>query len=452
VSPNSTRPYYHGGVVHVRTDGGAAARACEPAALLAEGGTIAVTARSLVSRDPNGPFTSLAVALERDAALRDAFATAIPVPSLRAWARARIAVVVLAIGPALMLLELDRELVASGSGAGGRLLADALLVAFVAFDVTRKTPRLPLVTGAALLALAMRFVLVATRLCGKGVHVAVWAGAAAALVAGFTVLARAPSPSRAALELLAKLGITRSDVVAAWRESEARTTTPTPLLVGAIAAAAGLPLVARALRQSGAVLPVQAAVFVAYGLAVPWLVRRAAERMASPSSRDVGERAEPPRLRVIATLFGIAAGLAATGALVHGVHQFFEVGTELARCTSRLDEASRRLLAAEAAEVVRRIATVRASTLLAILTTAAVPLAEERIYRGLLLDVLVRRYGTTYAVFASAAAFGLAHVGVYEVALYQTILLGVGFSVAYLEGGIVAAFAVHATWNLLNLL
>jgi membrane protease YdiL (CAAX protease family) len=153
---------------------------------------------------------------------------------------------------------------------------------------------------------------------------------------------------------------------------------------------------------------------------------------------------------VVRALFAIALGLVLTASLLHGSHQFFDAGGELARCTGHLDEASRRLLAAEASELARRVASVRASEALVLMTTAVMPLAEERIYRGLLMNVLVRRYGFTYGLFASAAAFGVAHVGVYELALYQTVLLGVGFGLAYAEGGIVAAFVVHAVWNLLN--
>ena len=67
------------------------------------------------------------------------------------------------------------------------------------------------------------------------------------------------------------------------------------------------------------------------------------------------------------------------------------------------------------------------------------------------MDVLVRRYGLTLGLFVSAAVFGFAHAGVYEIALYQTVLLGLGFGIAYAEGGLIAAFAVHAVWNLLNL-
>ena len=108
-------------------------------------------------------------------------------------------------------------------------------------------------------------------------------------------------------------------------------------------------------------------------------------------------------------------------------------------------------LAAESAELARAIAKVRASTPLVLMTAAIFPFAEERIYRGLLQDVLVRKYGRAYGVFAASIGFGIAHLGVYQVALYQTVLLGIGFGIAYVEGGLLAAFIVHATWNLLQL-
>jgi membrane protease YdiL (CAAX protease family) len=68
------------------------------------------------------------------------------------------------------------------------------------------------------------------------------------------------------------------------------------------------------------------------------------------------------------------------------------------------------------------------------------------------MDVLVRKYGGAYGLFASAVVFGIAHTGSYDVALYQTVLLGIAFGVAYAEGGIVAAIAAHAAWNVTKLL
>jgi membrane protease YdiL (CAAX protease family) len=130
---------------------------------------------------------------------------------------------------------------------------------------------------------------------------------------------------------------------------------------------------------------------------------------------------------------------------------FFESGTELARCVGRLDAEAKHARAAEAAELLRAATRVRESSLLVVLTATVFPFAEERIYRGLLQDVLVAKYGRAYGVFAASMAFGAAHLGVYHAALYQTVLLGLGFGIAYAEGGLVAAFCVHATWNLLQL-
>jgi membrane protease YdiL (CAAX protease family) len=437
VRPNITAPYYHGEVLYVRKGGEEEAHGCEPQDLAAEGGSVAARADTLISRAAAGPFTPLAASLEHDAALRDVFARAIPVPSLAAWGRLRFVALGLAAVPLLMLLELDRELVSKDLFGAGRLVVDVLLAAYVAFELTRGTPRLPGVAAAALLAVGMRWLLVVTRLCGKNVHFAVWAAAALSLAAAFLILARAPSRARLSLELLAKLGISRSDALAAKKPEQV----PIALVTGAAIAAAGLPLLLWALRKNGVSLWPQASAFVLYALVAPALVRRV-------TARD--ERATEPRTNVVATVLAIAVGLTLTTALLHGTHHFFDAGGELARCTGRLDDASRRLLNAEAAELSRRIATVRASTALALMTTCVMPLAEERIYRGLLMNVLVRRYGLTYGLFVSSAAFGFAHVGIYEIALYQTILLGVGFGLAYAEGGLVAAFVVHALWNLLN--
>jgi membrane protease YdiL (CAAX protease family) len=432
-------------VVHVRTDGDAPSRTCEPSELVAEGGTLKVHAETLISRSGEAPFAPLAVALEHDAPLRDDMAKAIPVPSLTAWSRARFVVLALAAVPLLLLVELDRELVSKHLLGPGRLLVDLLLAAYVVFELTRRTPRMPAVAGAAMLAVSMRWFLVAMRMCGSGVHPAVWASAALSVGAALAILARAPSRGRVALELLAKLGITRSEANAV--KVKAVVMPSASLLVAAAAAAAGLPLVLYVLRRSGAGVWVQAAAFVAYGLVVPAIVLH---RDARSVAHVAEAAASNPRTTVVRALFAIALGLVLTASLLHGTHQFFDAGGELARCTGRLDDATRRLLAAEATELSRRVAWVRASTALVLMTTAVMPLAEERIYRGLLMNVLVRKYGFTYGLFASSLAFGVAHVGVYELALYQTVLLGIGFGLAYAEGGVIAAFVVHAVWNLLN--
>lgn len=452
VSPNVTSLYYHGGVVHVRRDGEAAAHPCEPSDLVAEGGSVGVQATTLVSRTADGPFEPLALALENDPPLRDAFARAVPVPSVGAWSNARFVVLALAVPSLAMLLELDRELVGKDLLGPGRLVVDLLLAAYVIFELTRRTPRMPAVAAAALLAVSMRWILVAVRLCGRGVHPAVWAAAALSVGTALTILARAPSRGRVALEIMGKLGISRSEVHSARAPL---LPAPSGLAVGgAAAAAAGLPLILWLLRRGGAGPWPQAAAVVAYALIVPPLALRLANTADTRANAPANAAAAPSRISsraMVRTLFAVALGLTLTAALLHGTHQFFDAGGELARCTGRLDDATRRLLAAEAAELSRRVASVRASTMLVMMTAAVMPLAEERIYRGVLMNVLVRRYGLTYGLFASAAAFGLAHVGIYELALYQTILLGLAFGLAYAEGGLIAAFLVHALWNLLNI-
>jgi membrane protease YdiL (CAAX protease family) len=137
---------------------------------------------------------------------------------------------------------------------------------------------------------------------------------------------------------------------------------------------------------------------------------------------------------------------------MNGSHHFFDAGAELARCTGRLDDEARRMLAREAEEIARGVDGVRASASAILMAVGIAPLVEERIYRGLLMNALVRKYGASYGLFASAVVFGVAHVGVYQLALYQTVLLGVAFGFAYAEGGVLAAFTVHAAWNLSRLL
>jgi membrane protease YdiL (CAAX protease family) len=434
VNPNSTAPYYHGDVVYVRTSSAgetAEPKACNPGDLAAEGGTVPVTAETLLSASPGGPFEPAPLALERDGRLRDRLAASLHAPSLPPWSRVRLGVLVLAAIPALVLLELDRELLASRNGSLGPLAIDAIIAAYVAFELTRRTPRMPGVAAVGIVAIALRFGLMASRLCGYA-HPVVWGGLVLASVAAGLVLARAPSRSRVAFELEDRLGIGRSQAFAARLPPEA-----SGALVGlSLATALGLPALLFAMRRAELGLGAQAAAFAAYGFFAPELTRRALDR-DTPRPAIVPVRA----------LLGIFTGLALTAALMSAVTHFFDVGSEIARCAGKLDAEARRLLAKEAAETGLGIARVRGSGLLAFMILAVVPLAEERIYRDLLMRVLSRKYGASYGLLASAVVFGFAHVGIYEVALYQTVLLGLAFGVAWAEGGIIAAVVVHALWN-----
>ncbi len=404
-----------------------------------------ISVHTEIARGEHGAFTPLPRAVVTDAGLRDELAAGIPVPSLAGLAKVRLATALLAAFPMLLLLELDREDLAADVAPAGRLVADFVLAAFTAFELTRRTPRMPRIAAAAILAVALRWALVAMRSCGRGVHVSVWAAAGLAVGAGALWLARAPTASRVALELGGRLGLTRQDLLRARAEEDEPVSSS--LFGTAIAAAVGLPAALFVARRAHLALAAQAVALVAYAVVVPELVKRldsgkGASTLGSPG-RDL--------VHPVALVLAIGAGLAASVALVSGGEAFMKAGTELARCADKLDAEAKRLVAAQARELAEAVRRVRASTWLGVVSVAVVPLAEERIYRGVLLPVLVRRYGRAYGLFATSLAFAFAHAGVYEIAVWQTALLGFAFGIAYLEGGLVAAFATHAVWNLLQL-
>ncbi len=405
-----------------------------------------------VAIQKSGPFEPLGAALLANAPLRDVLARDIPIPSLSfsvlgvavSYARLRTILLALVVVPLAMLLELDRELIVAKNTSVSRVVVDLVLTAWIVFELSRPTPRMPRITALALLAVSLRWTLVATRLCGH-VHVLVYVAASLCALAAIVFATIIPPRSRIALELLDKLGITRTELFAstATRDEDEP---PGALVAASIGCAAGLPAILHLVRMLGANLPVQAIVFVGFGVLAPIAARRLVGE-PTPISAPAPKGLPPARI-----LIGVAIGLALTAAAITAARLFFDVGTELARCVDRLDAEARLAHNAEAAELTRALAAVRASAPLVIMTAAVFPFAEERIYRGLLQDVLARKYGSSYGVFAASLAFGVAHLGIYQVALYQTVLLGIGFGVAFAEGGLLAAFVVHATWNLVQLL
>jgi membrane protease YdiL (CAAX protease family) len=415
------------------------------AALSAEGGSVRLEADSEVALEKEGPFERLAVAILDNAALRDRLARAFPIPSLRGYERLRLGLAVATAAPMAMLVELDSKALVQGAtaqhGAPARLFIDLLLVAAVVFELSRRTPRVPAIAASALTAISLRWGLAGAKLCGgdHAAHPLVYVAAVVALVAALVLLVRVPSRSRVALELLGKLGITRSAFLAQT------TADPPPgaAVAAAIGCAAGLPALLSMSRAVRADLWAQAVGAVAYAAVAPRLMRRFDHRFTPERVGSFG-----PGLVVL----GAVTGLALTAAVVTAGRLFFDTSAEVARCFQRLDVETRTARAAESVELARAVQHVRGSGMLIFLTAALSPFAEERIYRAVLQDVLVRKYGVSYGVLAASIAFGAAHVGIYDVALYQTVLLGIGFGVAYSFGGFYAAFLVHATWNLLQLL
>lgn len=397
-----------------------------------------LAADSLVAVDEHGPFAPLSRAILADGTLRDRFAATLATPSLRGERRVRWIILALTVLPFVLLLELDRELAAGGGVGPGRIVVDALLAAWTWWELTRRTPRFPRLAALALVAAGGRWSLVAARHCGTSGPLSplVYVGAALAFGAAVAIAVLVPTRERVAQELLGKLGIERAEARAVRAE-----TPPEPALVAAaIGCAAGLPALLWLVRARSTSLVFDAVVFVGYGAVAPLLVRRTFGR--EPARTPISPRA---------ILRATAAGLALAAAAATAGHLFFDNSAELARCFHRLGNEAKLARAMESAELARALARVRSSTGLFLMTALVVPFAEERIFRGLLQEVLGRRWGLRYGIFAAAVAFGAAHLGVYEVALYQTVLLGVGFGVAYAEGGIVAAFFVHATWNVIQM-
>lgn len=434
VSPNVTASYYHGDVIFVRTSDAGKAHGYSPKDLAADGGTAKVEATTPIALTEAGPFRPLASAVEEDARVRDVLARAFAVPALRSNARTRLAIAAFAVLPALSLVAIDVRATSTA-----RVVVDLVLALYVAFELSRPTPRRPIIAALALLAIALRWSSFIARLCAKDLPWLVLAAPVALFIAAAIALARLPSPSRVALELLDKVGVSRTQAREVTHPVTPDGSPSGPLVGFALVAAIALPALLHFMRRSGTDLAAQAVVFVAYAALVPW----GARRLASSSA--------PAQIDPTKILWGICAGFAITAAIMTAARSFIDTGTAFAICVDRLDFEARAFAAKEQTEMASAVMRVKASALLFGLTAVVFPLAEERVYRGLLQATLVRKYGTTYGVFAAAVVFGVAHVGVYQIGLYQTVLLGIAFGLAYVEGGIVAAIVVHASWNLVLL-
>ena len=84
--------------------------------------------------------------------------------------------------------------------------------------------------------------------------------------------------------------------------------------------------------------------------------------------------------------------------------------------------------------------------LLAVTALVLAPLFEETLFRGVLLPVLARRWGSSWGVVLSAAAFALAHLSLGE--LLPLFVLGLGLGWLRLQSGrLGASVLMHGLWN-----
>jgi membrane protease YdiL (CAAX protease family) len=391
-----------------------------------------VQATTEVARAKEGPFAPLPIALAEDAPLRESFARALDLPLVDAYARARLWLL-LGLVPLLMLAELDRELARAGfEGAYGRMLGDLLIVVVAAIDLARRLPRSPRTTALLFFGGATRYALFIARPCGAGVHPTILLAPILAIATGALLLRHAPTPAHVTAAILVRLRISAADAGAV----RARMRPTRAHLGAAMLGAVGMPLALAATRALGPWG--QAVVFVGYAAIVP----RVVERMFEPR---VQRPVAWPRV-----LPGAVIAFALTAGMTSGAHYGFDAAAYTVRCVSpsAFDSTGKKALDAEGRDIAKNVDKARESLPYFLMTVLIVPLAEERVFRGLLQRVLSRRFGDARGIALAGLAFGLAHLGVYKIAVYQTVLLGVGFGVAYAMGGYPAAVLTHAAWNL----
>ncbi|MEO7109435.1 MAG: CPBP family intramembrane glutamic endopeptidase, partial [Polyangiaceae bacterium] len=188
----------------------------------------------------------------------------------------------------------------------------------------------------------------------------------------------------------------------------------------------------------------EALVMVMWGFGLPQLV--------VPNVDNITARGSPYFSRSN-TIAAILLGVALTATLTGGVHYFVDAAAHVVECMRTVASASAtRFIARESTEVTRNVREAQRDIAFFMMTVIIAPLVEERVYRGMLQRRLRERFGPRRAIALAAAVFGIAHLGIYRVAIYQTVLLGVAFGIAFEEGGLIASIVTHALWNLYLLL
>lgn len=415
----------------------------------------APTGDDCVSLGMGDPFVPVVRELDRNAKLREVLLRAFPSDRAMRFSRIRLALFC-GLVPMLLLALMDGELWRLGhEGALAALAVDVLTALVVAVDLARSFPRHPHVTAAVFAAVAMRFTHLAAARCAQGPNVWLLSFGALALVCGVVVLVAAPSPRAMADHVRGALAMAPPTRLPTRKSPEFFR-----YIIYAIAAAALLPGALWLLRSSEASLTLQLLVFLAFAVVVPYVGRVIVGREA-PVHRDIvtGALGIPlalhlPGLRVTLRALGRAGAVAITSlvlsfALVRGSQNGIEAVARTQLCFAEQDApppALQRLLDAQRSEAPVPGLPKAPSWLL--LTVLVVPIAEELVYRGLVQHALRRRLKRRIAIGLAALLFGIAHVVVFPNAVYQTVLLGLSFGLAYERAGILASVLVHVLWNL----
>jgi membrane protease YdiL (CAAX protease family) len=410
------------------------------------------SAEDCLSLRATDPFVPIGKDLDRNDRLREALLEAFPSSRALRYGRGRLALFV-SLVPVLLLALMDAEMLRAGrEGAMAALAVDGLSALVVAVDLARPFPRHPHVTAAAFGAAAMRFVHLATLRCLDSSSVLMLGFALLAAAGSVAVLVAAPSPRAMADHVRAALAMAPPTILPPR-------TAPGffRYIVYAICAAGLLPVVLWLLRSYETSLQLQLAVFAGFAVVVPYVGRVVVGR-EPPVHRDMvagalGIPLDSYRADARVTLRALArAGamgiscLVLSFALVGGCQSAVETVAAAQQCVAEEPTPLHRLLDAQRLEAGGPPSTRAPSWLL--LTVLVVPIAEELVYRGLVQHALRRRLKRRVAIGLSATLFGLAHVVVFPMSVYQTVLLGLSFGVAYERAGIVASILTHMLWNL----
>ncbi len=398
------------------------------------------------------PFAPIDRELDRNGNLRDVLLEAFPLAKALRYSQIRFALFA-GLVPMFLLVVLDAELLcAARPGAGAALLVDLLCCVWVAIDLARKHARLPYITAAALGATSLRFAQIVATGCAEGVHPVIPLLGVVALACAIATLALAPSPRSMADHLRSVLAL------APPTRLPPRTSRGFfRYIVYAVLAAASLPFLLWLLRSTP--LGLQLLIFILFALVVPYVGHAFIGEEFRPSRPSVSglKHLFRAQLRMnLAFLWHrnakvmavVLSSLILSFALVRGAHDAVETVAIVQSCTSsqgaipslqRFVDGQR--LAVSHAKKGRGPAWL-------LLTVLVVPVAEELVYRGLVHHALRRRLRRRLAIGLSALLFGLAHIVVYHGAVYQPVLLGLSFGLAYERGGILASILVHMLWNL----
>ncbi len=389
-----------------------------------------VDAMTLVSRGRDGPWIPLLAALETDERLLAAFARALDVPSLkrvrplRTWMLA-------GLMPLLVLAELERELWVKGAAVGARMMADAFLAFAVGIELLRPVPPRPRTAALVFFAVGARYAYMILVAKGHGLSPLIWSAPAIAFGAG-ALAWLLPPRARLVTEVAQKLGI----VIPTARPVPG----PPAAIARAFGAALVLPLALFLARKAGLGLWQQAGVFLVVGAIAATVGAGALRGALARGWARLGE--------------SVVYGLVLTFGLAGLTHHLAGCAGELWKMLSPegFAHTGARFFEAEAAESTRQVDAVRAKLAFVAMSVVFGPIVEELVYRGGLQRTLASRAGRRGAVVMAALAFAVAHVNVYQAAIYQTVFLGIAFGLAFEEAGIVCAIAVHALWNLYLLL